>query len=372
MTQHSNTKTIKPGINGVNLFSLILILAFFPFAMSCSKDDDSDNSNAYSNLTKTLNEVNFQGYAIVTKNGTDLVREGFGLANKDQSTPQNPDLVYRIGSVSKTLTAGAIVQLQRDGLIQNFSQTLNEFDPEFPNGDLITIAHLLSHQSGIPEHQLLVEQSYANGNPLDVDDIYELITDKITQDGLNFTPGTGKQYCNSNYLIAAMLVEQLSGKSFHEYMKEKMFNPLGMLKTGKGNNEIDINTHAQGYFNGISNSNYFMTIPFGSGDISSTPSDMETWVNAVKTTWYSEAEKANIFTQNVPSGYVDFGLGWFTTQEGNTTMYWHGGDINGYWSMIGFIPEYDATIVLLSNHQDDTGEQRNTILNVLLKNEFSQ
>eukprot|EP01093_Parvamoeba_rugata_P007581 TRINITY_DN22266_c0_g1_i1.p1 TRINITY_DN22266_c0_g1~~TRINITY_DN22266_c0_g1_i1.p1 ORF type:complete len:115 (+),score=24.99 TRINITY_DN22266_c0_g1_i1:61-405(+) len=114
-----------------------------------------------------------------------------------------------------------------------------------------------------------------------------------------------------------------------------------------------------------------MTIAFGVGDFSSTPNDMEIWTKAVKNNWFTASEKAEIFAEDVPSGYVDFGLGWFTTQEGNTTMYWHGGDINGYWSMIGFIPEYNATIVLLSNHQDDTGAQRSTIIQQLLTNEFN-
>jgi CubicO group peptidase (beta-lactamase class C family) len=98
---------------------------------------------------------------------------------------------------------------------------------------------------------------------------------------------------------------------------------------------------------------------------------METWTKAVSSNWFTEAERSEIFAQNVPSGFTDFGLGWFTTQEGNTTMYWHGGDINGYWSMIGFIPEHQATIVLLSNQQDDTGAQRNSIIQHLLLNEFN-
>jgi CubicO group peptidase (beta-lactamase class C family) len=114
-----------------------------------------------------------------------------------------------------------------------------------------------------------------------------------------------------------------------------------------------------------------MAIPFGAGDFSSTPRDMEIWTNALKSNWFTEAEKGEVFAQNVSSGFTDFGLGWFTTQESNTTMYWHGGDINGYWSMIGFIPAYDATIVLLSNQQDDTGSQRNTIIEQLLRNEFN-
>ncbi|RKE95360.1 serine hydrolase domain-containing protein [Ichthyenterobacterium magnum] len=350
---------------------IFLTLLLISLLTSCSNDDDA-NLQAINHTTveNLLSNIDFQGYAIVTKNGNDLVRQGFGLANKSTEMPQDYNLAYRIGSVTKTLTAAAIVQLKRDGLISSFNQTLNEFDADFPNGNQITIAHLLSHQSGIPEYQLVVEQAFEEGLTLDEDDIYEVITELVSENGLSFTPGSNKQYCNSNYLISALLVQQLSGMTYHEYIQQKIFNPLGMNNSYKGTDEINANTHAQGYLNESTNSTYPIAIPFGAGDFSSTPADMEVWTNAIKTNWFTESEKAEIFANNVPSGFVDFGLGWFTSQEGETTMYWHGGDINGYWSMIGFIPEYEATIVLLSNQQDNTGLQRNTIIQHLLTTEF--
>jgi CubicO group peptidase (beta-lactamase class C family) len=353
----------------VNHFMISFLLCITTLASSCSNDDDSQETN-YTTVENLLIDIDFQGYAIVTKNGNDLVRQGFGLANKSTAMPQTDDVAYRIGSVSKTLTAAAIVQLKRDGLISNFNQTLDEFDTEFPNGNQITIAQLLSHQSGIPDYQFVVEDAYDQGETLDEGDIYEVITDMISENGLNFTPGSSKKYSNSNFLITALLVQELSQMSYHEYIQQKIFTPLGMTDTYKGTNVIDTNTHAEGYESGSTNSTYPMTIAFGVGDFSSTPKNMETWTNAVKNNWFIDTEKDEIFAKNVPSGFVDFGLGWFTTQEGNTTMYWHGGDINGYWSMIGFIPEYDATIVLLSNQQDDTGIQRNTVIEQLLTNEF--
>jgi len=351
---------------------VVFMVSLLGLFTSCSKEDDTTSPNPNDTTIETvLTDIGFQGYAIVTKNGKDLVRQGFGWANQDTELPQGDNLGYRIGSVTKTLTAAAVVQLKRDGLIQSFDQTLDEFDTEFPNGDQITIAQLLSHQSGIPEYQLLAEGAYEQGETLDEGTIYELIKELILENGLDFTPGSNKEYCNSNYLIAALLVEQVSGMPYHEYVQQKIFNPLGMSGSYKGTDEIDSNTHAQGYLNGNPNSSYPMDIPFGAGDFSSTPSDIETWTNAVKTDWFTEAEKSEIFAKDVPSGYVDFGLGWFTTQEGSTTMYWHGGDINGYWSMVGFIPEYDATIVLLSNQQDDTGTQRNTIIEHVLTKAFN-
>ncbi|WP_111307142.1 serine hydrolase domain-containing protein [Confluentibacter sediminis] len=351
---------------------VVCIISILGLFTSCSNDDPTNALiTHYTSVENLLNKIDFQGYAIVTKNGNDLLRQGFGLANEDTGLPQDYNLAYRIGSVTKTLTAAAIVQLKRDGIINNFNQTLNEFDAQFPNGDQITIAHLLSHQSGIPDYQSVAEQTFEDGQTLDEIDIYNIITELIAEDGLNFTPGSNKQYSNSNYLIAALLVQQVSGIPYHQYIQQKIFTPLGMLNSFKGTDEIELDTHAQGYLDRNANSTYPMSIPFGAGDFSSTPKDMETWTNAVKTNWFSQSEKIEIFAQDVPSGYVDFGLGWFTTQQGNTTLYWHGGDINGYWSMIGFVPEYNATIVLLSNQQDDTGTQRNTIIEQLLTNEFN-
>jgi len=353
-------------------FLVAFIVSTVMLFTSCSTDDDNNTpTNNYTTVEDLLTDIGFQGYAIVTKNGNDLVRQGFGLANENTVLPQDYNLAYRIGSATKTLTAAAIVQLKRDGLINSFNQTLNEFDPEFPSGHEITIAQLLSHQSGIPEYQFVVEEATEQGETFDEEAIYEVITLMISDYGLNFTPGSGKQYSNSNFLIAALLVQEVSQMPYHEYVEQKILTPLGMTDTYKGYNIINPDTHAEGYNNGTVNSIYPMNLAFGAGDFSSTPKDMEAWTNAVKTNWFTDAEKAEIFAQNVPSGYVDFGLGWFTTQEGNTSMYWHGGDINGYWSMIGFIPQHNATIVLLSNHQDDTGTQRSTIIEQLLTNEFN-
>ncbi|MDF0716411.1 serine hydrolase [Muricauda sp. 334s03] len=364
--------SIQQRNNSISKVLLLLLLTLSTLVSSCSKDDDTDSLPAdYTNVKSVLTEIDFQGYAIVTKNGNDLVRQGFGLANEATAMPQDGNLAYRIGSVTKTLTAAAIVQLKRDGSITGLDQTLDEFDDEFPYGDQITIAQLLAHQSGIPDYQFVVEDAYEQGETLDEEDIYGIIIEMISENGLNFTPGSNKQYSNSNYLIAALLIQELSQIPYHEYIQQNIFSPLGITDTYKGTNVIDADTHAEGYDNGNINSTYPMAIAFGAGDFSSTPKDMESWTNAVKTNWFTDAEKAEIFVKNVPSGYVDFGMGWFTTQEGNTTMYWHGGDINGYWSMIGFIPEYGATIVLLSNQQDDTGTQRNAIIEQLLWHEFN-
>lgn len=356
----------------VHRFSVAFTAAIAMLFTSCSNnDDDNTLTNNYTTAENLLTESNFQGYAIITKNDEDLVRQGFGLANESTELQQDYELAYRIGSVSKTITAAAIVQLKRDGYISSFDQTLDEFDDEFPYGDQITIAQLLSHQSGIPDYQHVAEEISEEGHYLDEEDIYDIIIEMIEENNLNFTPGTGKQYSNSNYLIAALLVQELTQMPYLEYLEINFFIPLDLTKTSRGGHTINPNLHAEGYHNGEVNSTYPINLAFGAGGLSSSPKDMETWLNAVKADWFTVDEKEEIFAKNVPSGFVDFGLGWFTTQEGNTTMYWHGGDIDGYWSMIGFVPEHNATIILLSNKQDDTGLERATIIEELLTNEFN-
>ena len=368
LNQSFKNKKMNPLKRTTNYFLLALLLSMTTFISSCSEDENSDQPEL--SIEMLLTDIDYQGYAIITQSGNDLIRKGFGLANQSTALPQDSKLAYRIASVTKTLTAAAIVELKREGLLSSFDQTLDEFDPEFPNGNQISIAHLLSHQSGIPDYQFIVEDAYEEGIRLDEEDIYDVIKEMILENGLNFSPGTSKEYSNSNFLIAALLIQELYQSSYDEYIQEKILTPLEMSDTYKGSNIIDPNTHAEGYEDGNVNSTYPMTIGFGAGDFSSSPRDMETWINAVKEDWFSDAEKAEIFAQDVPSGFVDFGLGWITTQDENTTMYWHGGDINGYWSMIGFVPKHDAIIVLLSNQQDDTGSQRNTIIERLLTNEF--
>lgn len=128
---------------------------------SCSTDDDSQTQTInYTTTDNLLTEIYFQGYTIVTKNGNDLVLQKFGLANQTTTLPQNYRLAYRIGSVSKTFTGAAIIQLKRDSYISSFNQTLDEFDAEFPKGSQITVAYLLSLQSGIPDYQLIVEDTF--------------------------------------------------------------------------------------------------------------------------------------------------------------------------------------------------------------------
>ncbi|GAA5224782.1 hypothetical protein GCM10025777_54130 [Membranihabitans marinus] len=325
----------------------------------------------YTNPHELLLDLKFNGTVFISKNGQTLLKRGYGQSNRETGIANDIQTQYRIGSVSKTLTGMAVVQLMRDGLINDFDQPISDFDPDFPLGHLITIRQLLSHRSGIPDYLGGVEYLAKAGSFFSPEDIYDIISENIVENGLLFSPGGKTQYSNSNFLIAGLLVEHLTNTSLDQYIEEHILLPLQMTATEIGQNEIDNPLHAQGYNKEKNVSSYPMNIAFGAGDWSSNVEDMALYCAAVMgDSWFTPAEKAEIFDVEVSEGNTGFGLSWFKSNIDGKSFYWHGGDIDGFTALIGFTPESKGIIIALSNQQDDTGKLRNTLIEKIVKAEF--
>ena len=343
-------------------------------AISACSDDDNDpqpSPTVYTTATAYLEEVGFTGSVLIRKGDADLVRQGFGLADKVNSIQNDPSLIYRIGSVTKSFTAAAVVNLKRDGLIESFDQPLSDFAEEFPLGDQITIRHLMTHHSGIPDYVEPVE-AYAEENNyyFEVEEIYEILVESIEEEGLVFTPGEFFQYSNSNYLLLGILIEELTGKTYQEYLQEKVYGPLNLNHTGKGPDEITGAARAKGYDQGQVVNAYQMQIANSAGELESTLADLEKWGDAIMSDYFTEAEKQSVLA--LPTGQEGVnapGAGWFTLNVANQVIYHHGGDIDGFTSLLVLIPESNSLIILLSNEQDK-GEERYQIMETILQNEF--
>lgn len=308
---------------------------------------------------------------LISRNGADVLRTGFGKANLATGEMNATDTRFRIGSVSKTLTGMGVIQLLRDGLLTNLDQPLSDFDVAFPLGNQITVRHLLTHQSGIPDYVGAFEGPAKSGESFTPEDIYEVLAASIAENGLNFTPGTLTQYSNSNFLIAALLIQELSGTTYHDYIKQNVLIPLGMNDTEVGTNDIPGVGYAQGYHNGQNASSYPMSLAFGAGDWTSTVNDLEKWcAAAMGATWFTPAEKEMIFGGEVPAEATVFGLAWFKSNIGGRKFYWHGGDIDGFSALIGFVPASNSILIALSNEQDDTAATRNAIIETIVKEEL--
>lgn len=347
-------------------FSLLLFLC------ACSNDETPlPTPDDYSDALTFFEDIEFSGSVLVSRNGNDILRSGFGEANKSSGILNATDTKFRIGSISKTFTGMGIVQLKRDSLIEGFNQPLSDFDATFPFGDKITIRHLLSHQSGIPDYLRWVESDAKQGNQTSPEEIYSSIKTYLSDNKLDFEPGTSVSYSNSNFLIAALLIESLSGISYENYIRTNILIPLNMTDTEMGNDNIAGERYAQGYHGNTNVSQYPMKITLGSGCWTSTVNDLEKWCTAVMgDNWFSTHEKELIFEEEVPAESTVFGLGWFTSNVNGKIFYWHGGDIDGFASLIGFVPESHGVVIALSNWQDDSGETRNLIIETILQKEL--
>jgi len=353
----------------------ILVLALLMIASACSNDDDNNPNppvtTDYTTAEALLDANGFQGSILIRKGGTDFLRKGFGMADEAAGILNNPSLVYRIGSMTKAFTAMGLVNLKRDGLIESFDQPLSDFDDEFPQGDKITLRHLVTHYSGLPDYIGVIEEIYRNQNIYFApEDIYEIIKESAGEDGLLFEPGSAFAYSNSGYLILGLLIEELTDMDYNDYIQEKVMTPLGLNQTTIGDDDIQGEGFAKGYKGGQVVAPYLMELAFSAGEFESTIADLEKWGDALMgSSFLSPDEKTDYFA--APYTEDDFftsGMGWFTIKLDGTLVYNHGGNIDGFTSIIALLPETNSMIIMLSNQEN--WAPVNEVLETLVVNEF--
>ena len=352
---------------------ILFILTSFVF-VSCSDDEDDIVPQAPTDYTSALQYIEasgFKGSILFRKGNTDLVRQGFGMADIANNIPNDVNTHFRIGSMSKAFTSLGIVQLKREGYIANFDQPISDFAEDFPFGDQITIRHLLTHSSGLPDHVGIFEEVVKDQNLfLTPEDILDAYAEALAEDGLQFSPGTLTSYSNANYLLLGLFIEELAEMPYHDYFAQHNLGQLEMQDTYLSPYELVENGEAKGYKEGSLVAPYPVEIAFGAGDWVSNLEDMEKWGDAWMGNLITTSEKEEVFPMPVSEGEItSFGMGWFTIRIGGTLVYFHGGDIDGYTSLIALFPETNSLLIALSNEQDKRN-QLDTMMEVFANEEF--
>ena len=167
---------------------------------------------------------------MAVKDGALVYSKGFGLADGPKELPAAPDTVYHWGSVTKTVTAAAIMQLREQGLL-DLDAPVSDYLEYFPAQYPITVRRLLTHSSGLPEPMNFVwENLRLHGQPLpDFDLIDRTFYAELTD--LMFEPGSQSGYVNPDYLTLGQIVAAVSGQPYVEYVQEHILTPLGMEDT---------------------------------------------------------------------------------------------------------------------------------------------
>jgi CubicO group peptidase (beta-lactamase class C family) len=225
----------------------------------------------------------FSGAVLLAKDGRILLRKGYGLASQELGVANGPETKFQIASVTKTFTAAAVVLLEKQGLLR-LDDPLSKYIPDFPRGEEIRIAHLLGHSSGIPDIYSLPEYEEMKTRRVSAADLIALLKTKP----LDFAPGTASSYSNSGYALLAYIVEKVSGRSYQDFLRERIFAPLHLDHTGPWERQPVLPGRAAGYEPwlapaGLINAPYYdESILLGGGDLYSTVDDLYSWCRAVR------------------------------------------------------------------------------------------
>ncbi|MGM2633610.1 MULTISPECIES: serine hydrolase domain-containing protein [Bacillus cereus group] len=191
-------------------------------------EEEKEKQIDYASISQKLDQYlvgkQFNGTVLVTDKEHVILNKGYGYADVQNKIENTPHTKYRIGSITKTVVATSILQLQDQGKL-NIQDNVNKYIPSFPENKNITLYHLLTHTSGLPEH--------AKGN-VNAASRLQLIN-WIGRQNLEFPAGTGWRYTDYNYMVLAYIIEHISKKPLGDYIKENIFTKVDMYESGMGN-----------------------------------------------------------------------------------------------------------------------------------------
>lgn len=292
----------------------------------------------------------FSGTILVARDGKPIIDKGYGMANVEHGISNEPQMVFRLGSVTKQFTAMAISMLQERGKL-SVSDPLCKFVTECPEKwKPITIKHLLTHTSGVSNYTSFPDFAKTTVSPITNDEMIALLKSKT----LDFKPGEKFSYSNSGYYLLGEIIEKTSGKSYADFLQENIFTPLGMKQTGYDDSSSIVKNRAAGYVKRagkIFNAPYMdMTVPYAAGALYSTTGDLLLWDQALYTDkLVSRKSRDEMFTPwKGESGYA---YGWGIGKTFDRRSISHGGGIYGFATQIARYPDDNVTVVVLSNIQ---------------------
>jgi CubicO group peptidase (beta-lactamase class C family) len=303
-------------------------------------------------MNTVVSDNKFSGSILIARNGRVLVSKGYGMANLELGVPNTPKTKFRIGSLTKQFTAMAVMILQERGKWK-VQDSVCKYVPECPAAWAdVTIHHLLTHTSGIPDLLSFPDFQKTMTLPSSV----SLTVERFKNKPLEFKPGEKFKYSNSGYVLLGYIIERVSGEMFEAFLQERIFAPLKMLNTGSDHNELIIKNRAAGYSkrgDDLINAPYIdMSIPTGGGSLYSTAEDLFLWDQSL----YAEklVQKRSYEAMLKPYAVADWGdgtaYGWFIGKDKLNRRYMGFlGGINGFAAQIMRYPDQKLLIVVLSN-----------------------
>lgn len=296
----------------------------------------------------------FMGAVLVAKGDAVVFSKGFGAANLEWDIPNTPATVFRIGSLTKQFTAASILLLEERGRLST-SDPIKKHLPDAPTAwDAITLHHLLTHTSGIPNFTSMKEYPGLRGTSTTVDKTIATFRDKP----LDFPGGAKMAYSNSGYLVLGQVIETLSGGSYEAFVQANLFTPLGMTASGYDSNTRIIGRRASGYQlgpGGFVNAGYVhMSVPHAAGALYSTTEDLLKWERGLLGgKLLSPASLRKMLTPDKG----DYAYGVIVRTVNGRRQVWHNGAIDGFNSCMVHYPDSGVTVIVLANVNSPVPDQ---------------
>ncbi len=305
-------------------------------------------------IDAVMAEVDVPGAAVaVLRDGVPLHARGYGHANLEWQTPVGTDTVFRLASLTKSFTATAILLLEADGRLR-LDDRLADHLPGYPApGRDVTLRQILHHTAGIPNYTALpgIYQDFAvrDHTPEELFGVFRDLP-------LDFPPGTAFRYSNSGYALLGGVIEARSGMPYADFVRERIFAPLGMTATRYLSDDPVVPHRAAGYRRaegGYANAPHLsMTVPYSAGALGSTLNDLMRLDAALRRgDLLDHATQARmleplVLADGFPIGY---GLGWRTSSYRGALVAHHAGGINGFSTFFARFRDGGLTIILLTN-----------------------
>jgi CubicO group peptidase (beta-lactamase class C family) len=310
----------------------------------------------------------------VAEKGKPVLTRAYGMADLEHGVRNSADTIFEAGSVSKQFTAAAVALLARDGKL-SLDDPVRKYLPELPDyGVPLTIRHMLQHTSGLRDWGSVADiggwprttRVHTHAHVLDI---------MRHQSALNFTPGTRWSYSNTGYNLAAIIVERVSGMTFQEFSRQRIFAPLGMNNTSWRDDYTRVlKNRALAYDK--QDDGYHTQMPFekvvGQGGLLTTVGDLLKWNENFVNPVVGDARL--VADAQLPGKFADgrahnYGLGLFIGSYKGVPMVSHIGATAGYRSALNRYPVQHVSVALLCNAADaNPGQDADDVAELFLGN----
>ncbi len=332
---------------------VLLVLSLLVSAIFVPCVNASAQVSAQNYLDEQMDEHGINGVVYVTKNGKVVCQGARGMSDTEEGKEMTIDTLFPIGSISKQICAVAVLMLQEQGKL-SVDDPITEYFPEYTVAQEVTVKDLLTMRSGIREHLEGLFTEYTLSKDATAEENIQTILEWLYTKKLVSKPDNKYEYSNANSLLLSVIVEQVSGQNYADFIKENILLPLGMANTGFYEELLDhpdLAEHTGGFDQFVDAD--FKGLTQGCGDLVSNAKDMDKWMTSFREcTIISEASIAEMTTDY--SRGVGYGYSIMIQKNGGLC---HDGAIVTYLSFVLTYPEDGFNVFAVTNRINTQGNQ---------------